>query len=86
MFSGERINRTDNRAVLHTALRGPRDASAEVDGQKVVPCVYAVLDRWRTAPILVVARIHAMKKSGQYARKPAMSSNRFGRLGISRNT
>ena len=45
MFSGERINRTENRAVLHTALRAPRDASVVVDGQNVVPCVHAVLDR-----------------------------------------
>jgi glucose-6-phosphate isomerase len=45
MFSGEKINRTENRAVLHTALRAPRDASVVVDGQNVVPCVHAVLDR-----------------------------------------
>jgi glucose-6-phosphate isomerase len=45
MFTGERINRTENRAVLHTALRAPRDASVVVDGENVVPCVHAVLDR-----------------------------------------
>jgi glucose-6-phosphate isomerase len=45
MFSGERINRTEHRAVLHTALRAPRDASVVVDGEDVVPCVHAVLDQ-----------------------------------------
>lgn len=45
MFRGERINATENRAVLHTALRAPRDASVIVDGENVVPKVHAVLDR-----------------------------------------
>src|ERR1044072_6279414 len=45
MFSGEKINRTENRAVLHTALRAPRDASIVVDGENVVPKIYAVLDK-----------------------------------------
>jgi glucose-6-phosphate isomerase len=45
MFSGERINVTENRAVLHTALRAPRDASITVGGENVVPKVHAVLDR-----------------------------------------
>ena len=45
MFRGERINVTENRAVLHTALRAPRDAVIEVDGRNVVPDVHAVLDR-----------------------------------------
>src|SRR5215468_3114878 len=45
MFSGEKINRTENRAVLHTALRAPRDASITVDGENVVPKVYTVLDK-----------------------------------------
>ena len=45
MFSGEKINRTENRAVLHTALRAPRDASIAVDGENVVPKIYAVLDK-----------------------------------------
>lgn len=45
MFRGERINTTENRAVLHTALRAPRDAVIEVDGENVVPGVHAVLDR-----------------------------------------
>ncbi|PTH84892.1 glucose-6-phosphate isomerase [Streptomyces sp. A244] len=45
MFRGERINTTENRAVLHTALRAPRDAVIEVDGENVVPDVHAVLDK-----------------------------------------
>ncbi|MEU7474173.1 glucose-6-phosphate isomerase [Streptomyces sp. NPDC044984] len=45
MFRGERINVTEDRAVLHTALRAPRDAVVEADGENVVPAVHAVLDR-----------------------------------------
>ncbi|MFK4108205.1 glucose-6-phosphate isomerase [Streptomyces sp. NPDC002176] len=45
MFRGDRINTTEDRAVLHTALRAPRDAVIEVDGENVVPAVHAVLDR-----------------------------------------
>ncbi|WP_105971231.1 glucose-6-phosphate isomerase [Streptomyces geranii] len=45
MFRGDRINITEDRAVLHTALRAPRDAVIEVDGENVVPAVHAVLDK-----------------------------------------
>ncbi|GAA2122383.1 glucose-6-phosphate isomerase [Kitasatospora saccharophila] len=45
MFRGEKINNTEDRAVLHTALRAPRDAVIEVDGENVVPAVHAVLDK-----------------------------------------
>ena len=45
MFAGEHINATEDRAVLHTALRAPRDTSVVVDGHDVVPDVHAVLDR-----------------------------------------
>jgi glucose-6-phosphate isomerase len=45
MFRGEKINVTENRAVLHTALRAPKEASIVVDGENVVPKVHAVLDR-----------------------------------------
>jgi glucose-6-phosphate isomerase len=45
MFRGEKINITENRAVLHVALRAPRGASIVVDGQNVVPQVHAVLDK-----------------------------------------
>jgi glucose-6-phosphate isomerase len=45
MFNGARINVTENRAVLHVALRAPRDAHIYVDGVDVVPEVHAVLDK-----------------------------------------
>jgi glucose-6-phosphate isomerase len=45
MFGGEKINVTENRAVLHAALRAPRGTSIIVDGDNVVPQVHAVLDR-----------------------------------------
>ena len=45
MFRGEKINITENRAVLHVALRAPRGASIVVDGENVVPGVHAVLDK-----------------------------------------
>jgi glucose-6-phosphate isomerase len=45
MFRGEKINVTEKRAVLHVALRAPREASIMVDGDNVVPKVHAVLDR-----------------------------------------
>ncbi|MGO9916215.1 MAG: glucose-6-phosphate isomerase, partial [Isosphaeraceae bacterium] len=45
MFRGERINVTENRPVLHVALRAPKGASIIVDGENVVPQVHAVLDK-----------------------------------------
>ncbi len=45
MFRGERINITEDRAVLHVALRAPRGASIMVDGENVVPQVHTVLDK-----------------------------------------
>lgn len=45
MFNGEKINVTENRAVLHTALRAPRDAQVMVDGENVIPGVHRVLDQ-----------------------------------------
>src|SRR5246127_2090727 len=45
MFSGEKINITEKRAVLHVALRAPKNESIFVDGKDVVPEVHAVLDR-----------------------------------------
>ena len=45
MFRGEKNNVTENRAVLHVALRAPRDAVINVDGKNVVPEVHEVLDR-----------------------------------------
>ena len=45
MFQGEKINSTENRAVLHVALRTPKGTSILVDGENVVPEVHAVLDK-----------------------------------------
>jgi glucose-6-phosphate isomerase len=45
MFAGEHINVSENRAVMHVALRAPRGATLEVDGENVVPNVHAVLDK-----------------------------------------
>jgi glucose-6-phosphate isomerase len=45
MFAGEKINVSEKRAVLHTALRAPKDAVIAVDGRNVVPDVHAVLDK-----------------------------------------
>jgi glucose-6-phosphate isomerase len=45
MFCGEKINVTEGRAVLHVALRAPKEESISVDGEDVVPQVHAVLDR-----------------------------------------
>ena len=48
MFAGEKINLTENRAVLHTALRAPKDKQITVDGQDVTADVHAVLEHIRT--------------------------------------
>ena len=45
MFTGQKINITENRAVLHVALRAPKDESIVVDGENVVPAVHSVLDK-----------------------------------------
>src|SRR5512145_2518460 len=45
MFRGDKINITEDRAVLHVALRAPRGTSIVVDGENVVPQVHAVLDK-----------------------------------------
>lgn len=45
MFRGDKINVTEDRAVLHVALRAPRDATIIVDGENVAPEVHAVLDK-----------------------------------------
>ncbi len=48
MFRGEKINVTEQRAVLHVALRAPKDATILLDGENVVPRVHAVLDKMAT--------------------------------------
>src|ERR687889_979051 len=58
MFSGEHINITEDRAVLHVALRAPADASIVVDGTNVVEQVHSVLDR--------MARFSEAVRSGEW--------------------
>ncbi len=58
MFRGEKINATENRAVLHVALRAPREASIVVDGRNVVPEVHAVLDK--------MSRFCGLVRSGEW--------------------
>jgi glucose-6-phosphate isomerase len=45
MYSGQKINSTEQRAVLHVVLRAPKDETIVVDGENVVPAVHAVLDK-----------------------------------------
>ncbi|MFF5517281.1 glucose-6-phosphate isomerase [Streptomyces coeruleorubidus] len=65
MFRGEKINTTENRAVLHTALRAPRDAVVEVDGENVVPGVHAVLDKMAD----FAERVHSGAWTGHTGRR-----------------
>jgi len=55
MFTGEKINVTEDRAVLHTALRAPKDASVMVSGRNVVPDVHQVLDKMAAFSVRVRA-------------------------------
>jgi glucose-6-phosphate isomerase len=78
MFAGERINTTEDRAVLHVALRAPRGASIALDGANVVDEVHAVLDqvhafsevvrsgRWRGATGKPLADVVAIGIGGSY--------------------
>ena len=47
-FDGEVINKTENRAVLHTALRAPKEAVVKVDGQNIIPEIYEVKSKIKT--------------------------------------
>ena len=58
MFAGEKINKTEGRAVLHTALRAPKSSHIELDGIDVVPQVHAALDK--------MAGFSAAIRSGQW--------------------
>ena len=72
MFRGERINITENRAVLHVALRAPRGAKIILDGHDVVPEVHEVLDRWRR-----------FRRASATAAGKAKPASRFATLSIS---
>ncbi|HEY2341749.1 MAG TPA: glucose-6-phosphate isomerase, partial [Chthoniobacteraceae bacterium] len=74
MFSGEKINITEKRAVLHVALRAPRDASILVDGHDVVPDVHAVLDK--------MAEFANRLRSGQWKGHTGKSIRNFVNIGI----
>jgi glucose-6-phosphate isomerase len=74
MFRGEKINVTENRAVLHTALRAPRDASIMVDGKNVVPEVHAVLDR--------MAEFSNRVRSGDWKGQTGKRIRNFVNIGI----
>ena len=65
MFAGRHINTTENRAVLHVALRMPRDAELVVDGQDVVADVHRVLDRMGE----VAERIRSGEWTGQTGKR-----------------
>ena len=74
MFEGRRINVTENRAVLHTALRAPRGVRVEVDGKDVVPEVHAVLDR--------MAEFCARVRSGEWKGFTGRRIRRIVNVGI----
>src|SRR6202046_4158684 len=74
MFSGEKINITEKRAVLHVALRAPKDASIVVDGKNVVPEVHAVLDR--------MADFSNRLRSGQWKGHTGKAIRNFVNIGI----
>lgn len=65
MFRGERINTTEDRAVLHVALRAPAGMRIEVDGRDVVAGVHAVLDRMAA----FTARVHSGAWTGHTGRR-----------------
>lgn len=60
MFAGEHINSTEDRAVLHTALRAPASAEVMVDGENVIPYVQATLDKMAA----FADRLHAGEQTG----------------------
>jgi glucose-6-phosphate isomerase len=60
MFSGKKINNTEQRAVLHTALRAPRNLALTVDGQEIAHDVHAVLDRVK----IFTKRVHSGEWTG----------------------
>ncbi|TDX32997.1 glucose-6-phosphate isomerase [Modicisalibacter xianhensis] len=64
LLSGERVNRSEDRPALHTALRLPADARLEVDGEDVVPGVHRTLDHMAT----MVAKFHAGQWRGATGR------------------
>ncbi len=74
MFAGERINTTEQRAVLHTALRAPSDAHVLVDGHDVVPDVHEVLGR--------MAAFSARVRSGEWTGATGLPISTVVNIGI----
>ena len=74
MFEGDKINTTEDRAVLHTALRAPADAEIMVDGQNVVPGVQAVLDQ--------MSRFATALRSGEHQTKGGKKFTDVVNIGI----
>ncbi len=74
MFAGDAINASEDRAVLHIALRSPSDAKINVDGENVVPKVHKVLDRMATFANLV--------RSGQWTGHTGKTINAVVNIGI----
>jgi len=76
MFRGEKINVTEDRAVLHVALRAPRAASILVDGKNVVPEVHAVLDKmaaFAQRPLNPLGKHHDMLLANVFAQTEALA-------------
>ena len=69
MFAGEHINVTEDRAVMHVALRAPRDRSIVVDGVDVVPAVHEVLDQMASFADRVRAVFHCFPHPWPAARQ-----------------
>jgi glucose-6-phosphate isomerase len=74
MFQGQRINRTENRAVLHVALRAPKGQVVTVDGEDVVPKVHEVLER--------MARFAGQVRSGSWLGHTGKPVRNIVNLGI----
>jgi len=78
MFDGDKINNTENRSVLHVALRMPRDATLVVDGVDVVAEVHEVLDRMSAFS----NRVRSGEWLGQHRQAhPQRGQHRYRRLG-----
>ena len=74
MFTGEHINTTEDRAVLHTALRAPEDTGLEVDGQNVTADVHAVLKQMR--------RFSTKLRSGEWVGHTGKTISKVVNIGI----
>ena len=74
MFRGDKINVTENRAVLHVALRAPKGASIVIDGENVVPQVHAVLDKMAASPTASAAGSGKVTRANAFAMSSTSAS------------